>query len=431
MSSARAHGAPAWQTDELQDEWPDSGDEEEEEDDGNNMSYGTQSVSFTVPLSTQIHTTADFEPDPTPSSHRNYPAGTFLVREEIEHAPLLPKTPGANNKKGAIKDFFTPMPLERMFEPPSPPIQQQPDQNTQDSTPSRVADAIPDPNLDPPSQSLEDEIVETDMPNMSSFHGRKPTLACQFTFSVPRPNGGGNAAFAQAQSTPNPPLPRKTNGPPPTDPRLRLFQFQYDTYTREHLSALVDSIAVNTPSGPGTGTTATPTSFGQGLSRVSEASVAPNMSHLRSNKRLKLSPSSDLCVEAPQDNISIARPKIFGKDYVGESRNLMQQIKLARDFSTISSVASGQNNSPSYEHINDSHGNALTSKNASTPCKFLFSVLIEVDTFTSHSSQCRRDDPLSSLYLIKILRTLHPRLVPSDRRLIPTRLFHIDKKPKL
>ncbi|KAF5315468.1 hypothetical protein D9619_007020 [Psilocybe cf. subviscida] len=369
MSSAHAQGPPAWQTEELQDEWPDSGDEEqeEEEDDGNNMSYGTQSVSFTVALSTQIHTTADLEPDPTPSSHRNYPAGTFLVREEIEHAPLLPKTPGANNKKGAIKDFFTPMPLERMFEPPSPPIQP-PEQHTQDSTPNHFSNAAPDPNPNTPSQSMEDEIVETDMPNMSSFHGRKPTLACQFTFSVPRPSGGGNIAFAQAQSTPNPPLPRQTNGPPPTDPRLRLFQFQYDTYTREHLSALVDSIAVNTPSGPGTGTTATPDSFGHGLSRVSEASgIAANMSHLRSTKRLKLSPSSDLCMDAPREIISIARPKIFGKDYVGESRNLMQQIKLARDFSTISSVASGQNNSPSYEHINESRNDALTSKNASTP----------------------------------------------------------------
>jgi hypothetical protein len=31
---------------------------------------------------------------------------------------------------------------------------------------------------------------------------------------------------------------------PPRDPRLKLFQFHYDTFTRDHLSALVDSIAV-------------------------------------------------------------------------------------------------------------------------------------------------------------------------------------------
>ncbi|KAF8506261.1 hypothetical protein JB92DRAFT_3122275 [Gautieria morchelliformis] len=35
---------------------------------------------------------------------------------------------------------------------------------------------------------------------------------------------------------------------PPTDPRLRLFQFQIDTFTREHLSTMVNSIAVHAPS---------------------------------------------------------------------------------------------------------------------------------------------------------------------------------------
>lgn len=40
------------------------------------------------------------------------------------------------------------------------------------------------------------------------------------------------------QRTPSP------NLLPPRDPRLKLFQFHYDTFTRDHLSALVDSIAV-------------------------------------------------------------------------------------------------------------------------------------------------------------------------------------------
>lgn len=40
------------------------------------------------------------------------------------------------------------------------------------------------------------------------------------------------------QRTPSP------NQLPPRDPRLKLFQFHYDTFTRDHLSALVDSIAV-------------------------------------------------------------------------------------------------------------------------------------------------------------------------------------------
>src|SRR5438132_728975 len=148
MSSAQ--GVPGWQTEELQDEWPDF--DHENENERSNLSYGTQSVSFTVPLSTQIHTTTDFEPDTTPPGIKH-------------HA----------------------------------------------------------------------------------------STACPRTFSVPREtssrsNALGAGGLPQAQSTPNPLfLPRAAA--PPTDPRLKLFQFQYDTYTREHLSALVDSIAINTPSG--------------------------------------------------------------------------------------------------------------------------------------------------------------------------------------
>lgn len=341
MSSAQ--GIPGWQTEELQDEWPDSDHEDEIEH--SNLSYGTQSVSFTVPLTTQIHTTIDFEPDTTPSVTRNQAMGTFLVREEVAHAPLLPKTPG-RNKKGMVKDFFTPLPLERMFEPPSPPASSGP--HVKSSNPSPLSRSINTPNTSG-SGEMEDEIMETDMPNMNSFHGRKASMACQFTFSVPREassrqTGLGVGNFPQAQSTPNPPFVLHTAAPP-TDPRLRLFQFQYDTYTREHLSALVDSIAVNTPSG--TGTTATPTSFSNGLSRVSEVTgTAANMSHMRSTKRLKLSPSSDLCGDGAGSRATITRPKIYGKDYVGESRSLMQQIKQARDYSTISTVASGQHGSP-------------------------------------------------------------------------------------
>ncbi|KDR82633.1 hypothetical protein GALMADRAFT_238061 [Galerina marginata CBS 339.88] len=340
-----ATAAPGWQTEELQDEWP---DEEEE----NNMSYGTQSVSFTVPLSTQIHTTADFEPDATPSGSR-HAVGTFLVREDVVNAPLLPKTPG-RNKKGLVKDFFTPLPLERMFEPPSPPVHTETEIQAAHRSPLARS---PSSNKSESFRGVEDEIVETDMPNMNSFHGRKASMACQFTFAVPReapsrPAALNSGTYPQAQSTPNPPF--VPSGPaPPTDPRLRLFQFQYDTYTREHLSALVDSIAVNTPSGTGTRTTATPTSFSNGLSRVSEVTgTAPNMSHMRSTKRIKLSPSGDLYGEGAGLQATIARPKLYGKDYVGESRSLMEKIKQARDYSTISTVASGQNNTPSNTHDN-------------------------------------------------------------------------------
>ncbi|KAI3611006.1 sin component scaffold protein cdc11, partial [Moniliophthora roreri] len=255
--------------------------------------------------------------------------GTFLVHEQIHNAPLnlLPKTPG-RNKKGNIKDFFSPMPLERMFEPPSPP------------PPSKEP-----PYIIPTTPSTDgDEILETDLPGMASFDGRKPSLNCQFTFSAPRerehwltPN-----AMPQAESTPG--HPNLPNTAPSTDPPLRLFQFQYDTFTRDHLSAMVDSIAVN--AGPGSGTTNSPASLNNGLSRVSEitsANLNDDFSHLRSAKRVKLSPKSDFGDsggDMAERVISVARPRIYGKEYVGASQSLMQQIKEARDFSTISTVVS-------------------------------------------------------------------------------------------
>ncbi|KAF9068641.1 hypothetical protein BDP27DRAFT_1327047 [Rhodocollybia butyracea] len=296
---------PAWQTEELEDEWVEAGAEDEESDD--EQFNGTRSISFTVPLSTKIHTINDIS---SPSSPQ--PIGTFLVHQSIPNVPLLPKTPG-RNKKANIKDFFSPMPLERMFEPPSPP------------QPKSVSLSAQSP--------ASDEIVETDIPNMVSFDGRKPSVDCQFTFSAPRDGFLNLENRPQAESTPG--NPTKTNPPPPSsDPPLRLFQFQYDTYTREHLSAMVDSIAVNPALG--SGTTNSPVSLDHGLSTVSEATHSHSF-HLRSAKRIKLSPKSDF-----EQGDKAQRPKLYGKDYVGESRSLMQQIKQARDFSTISTVASAR-----------------------------------------------------------------------------------------
>ena len=341
---------PGWQTEELQDEWVDLEPEEDGDESDDYLSYGTRSISLTVPLSTHIHTNTDFKPDATPSINNSLAIGTFIVREDLANKPLLLKTPG-RNKKGLIKDFFTPLPLERMFDPPSP-------HSPSSGTPPQPSDPSPSHSIKTSviPEKAGDEIIETDMPNMNSLQRHKTDIVCQFTFSVPRGSSGptppSSGPFPQAQSTPNPPS-ALHNVAPPTDPRLRLFQFQYDTYTREHLSALVDSIAINTPSG--TGTTATPTSFNQGLSRVSEASgTAATMSDIRSTKRLKLSPSSDFHGEGAGSRATVSRPKLYGKDYVGESRSLMQQIKQARDFSTISTVATVQDDSPSISsHLHD------------------------------------------------------------------------------
>jgi hypothetical protein len=327
---AEAHSAtPAWQTEELQEEWVDL-DPEEGSIDNDNLTYGTRSISLTIPLSTHIHTNSDHESDANRSTNVSpAPVGTFLVRQNLPSVPMLPKTPG-RNMKGLMKDFFSPLPLEQMFVPPSPPAT-----SAAVVQVSSVAAPAHPSWTSPP----EDEIVETDLPDMGSFHGRKASLACQFTFSVPRQRSlnPNHVAFPQAQSTPSPPS--APNEPAvTTDPRLRLFQFNYDTYTRDHLSAMVDSIAVNTLSG--TGTTPSPPNFNHGLSRVSEvASSFASVSDLRSTKRVKLSPRSDFYDEGMGIGTSVSRPK-SAKDYVGESRNLMQQIKQAQDFSTISTIGS-------------------------------------------------------------------------------------------
>ncbi|KAG6903283.1 hypothetical protein C0995_000178 [Termitomyces sp. Mi166 len=339
MSATVQSAAPAWQTQELQDEWIDL-DEENGDDEDDNLTYGTRSISLTAPLATHIYTNSDGEGG---ASSLQPPSltmgGTFLIREDVPSEPLLVKTPG-RQKKGIINDFFSPLPLERMFEPPSPPQQKSKETHMPLSNTSQPSYLMPNDG------KPQDEIVETDMPDMNSFHGRKASIACKFTFAVPReslltPKPANSGAFPQAQSTPYPSFP-PTKTAPTTDPRLRLFQFQYDTYTREHLSAMVDSIALNS----GTGTTPSPTSFNH-LSRVSEIDGSvETMSRLRSAKRVKLSPRSDYG-EGAGEGASIARPKIPGKDYVGESKSLMQQIKQARDFSTISTVASTRLASPS------------------------------------------------------------------------------------
>jgi hypothetical protein len=308
---------PAWQTEELQEEWV---EEDPSDDDANNLTYGTRSISLTLPLPSQIHTNSDLDLDVDNSnSHTSFRAvGTFLVREDIPNVPVLAKTPG-RARTGIIKDFFSPLPLERMFEPPTPP--------------KATMSVPPVPAGEPGSPS--DEIMETDLPNMVSFHGRKASIACQFTFAAPKglaldPNAV-KPSYPQAQSTPTPHF-APNAAAPATDPRLRLFQFQYDTFTREHLSALADSIAVASPSGTGTRS-------GGRLSTVSEASF----SDLRSTKRVKLSPPSDYG-EGAGAGASIARPKIYGNAYVRESQSLMEKIKQARDFSTISTVASADGN---------------------------------------------------------------------------------------
>ena len=303
---------PAWQTEELQDEWP---DESHSGDDAH-----TRSISLTIPVSPQ--------PNPLPGDDVDVP-GTFLIRQDVP-STLLHKTPGRG--KGLIKDFFSPIPLERLFDPPSP---------------ARVSSH---PVISPPTHShIASHVPSSILPTISSrttFHnepansevatidGWRPNLHCQFTFTVPDAAPSPRVAspgFAPVKGTPG-----AANS---VDPPLRLFHFQYDTFTRDHLSAMVDSIAINSPSGSNAENLAANASSPFGLPTVSEASAPFNSVELRSAKRVKLSPVSDFG-DSENSGSCGTRDLIYRKDYVGESRSLMARIKNARDISMLSTPVS-------------------------------------------------------------------------------------------
>lgn len=343
--SVQSFERPAWQTEDLQEEWVDLDDGESRVSHNTSKNDSlTRSIDLTQPLATYIHTNSDIESDEEEDVYAPNasiaPVGTFVVHND-QPAPHLPKTP-ARGQKNNMKNMFTPLPLERMFDPPTPPHSQIRSPPSQTPIPRQEDEAS-------------DEILETDLPEMRSFHVRRPSLSCQFTFTAPREDHlcpDASPSYPQAESTPIPPVASKEAAPTSAEPPLRLFQFQYDTYTREQLSAMVDSIAINTPSG--SAFSPTTMNMNHGLSKVSEQSGShdANFHDFRSAKRVKLSPRSDY--EAAEEKTTdenmpdamITRPRLYGKDYVGASKSLMQQIKDARDFSTISTVASGQQRTP-------------------------------------------------------------------------------------
>lgn len=360
---------PAWQTEELEDEWIDLDDPEDEDEPATTTppnALDRSDVSFTEPIGSLI--ASSDSRDDSQEAHSGDSAGTFIVREDVPAEPLLPQTPG---KKMLGKDFFSPLALEKMFEPPSPP---KPSTSSAPHTaapviPSRLSqmyipgdessiDTNPFDNHDGGFSSLvertELEQRQEEETGSSAEESRdEEDQKYQFTFAAPQHPSFNYAAnlFPNAQSTPGPArAPSRTVGglaPPLTDPRLRLFQFQYDTFTREHLSAMVDSIAVNTPSG-GSGTTlskeATPASTSSNTS----------ISRLRSAKRIKLSPASDFS-DGGDGAALIMRPN-SRRDYVGESKSLMEKIRQARDYSTISTQGlstPGSKGKPAAEPQND------------------------------------------------------------------------------
>lgn len=265
---------PDWQTDDLADAWP---------SDSEGDSEGECSVSFTEALAGKILSSPESSDDSGPR------VGTVVVKLD-EPALASP----AKRAFGGVKDFFSPSALERMFEPPpKPPPLRQPFTHTPNIRSGLAKEWVPEPDR-------------------------------QFTFAAPSTLAAPDSG-PQAQSTPL--LNSEMDGEnqfsqlePGKDGKtpLKLFQFQYDTYTRAHLSAVVDSLAIS-PQESEMGT-----------------------KHIRSAKRVRLSPptASSSPPSYQKDDqtsanrhISIGRPlkdpseEAPKRDYVQASRNLMDQIK--------------------------------------------------------------------------------------------------------
>ncbi|CAE6460933.1 unnamed protein product [Rhizoctonia solani] len=252
-----------------------------------------------------------------------------------------------------------------------------------------------------------DEILDTDIPGLSLFDGRKLSANYQFTFAVPR-NDGADPAIqhrekAQAKKskegrrrereaererrhatralfhphnalrsiTPDLgtdsrsssrassymdelPLREGYRTPSPgmlanRDPRLKLFQFQYDTFTRDHLSALVDSIAVGSVgSSPSIQQVNTMEFRGDDPRALSTPSDA-----VRYAKKIKLTPPEDFSDwdgersgeeqvdgEGGDDRAEEPyQPLPGGSNYVDAARNLMQAMRDGRSTDGESAVS--------------------------------------------------------------------------------------------
>ncbi|KAI0304541.1 hypothetical protein B0F90DRAFT_1273547 [Multifurca ochricompacta] len=303
---------PAWQTDELNEEWPD------QLDDGSDSH--TRSISLTIPvgsLRAPIHSASDTDGADA--------LGTFLIRQDT--SSVLPqRTPG--QRKGLIRDFFSPIPLERMFDPPSPKPSTLSSLNPStsgrnDSPPSSPSSPVPPLSVTEASSCIGGRAVlmNRSPSNIASRDGWQPNMHCQFTFTVPNPAPSTRSistSFTQANNAEG----AVTPAAPLTDPPLRLFQFQYDTFTRDHLSAMVDSIAINSPSGSNTGNYVGNISSPFGLPTLSEASAPSSSIELRSAKRVKLSPVCDFTDPVNYASCDIPRP-IPSKHHLGDSRSSM------------------------------------------------------------------------------------------------------------
>ena len=191
MNGGVASARPAWQTDELEDEWIDQEGSDDSHATLSIHAHSSSDVSLTQPLGSVIVRNSELRADSPPAGEDA--GGTFLIREDVPPAPLLPKTPG-KGKNPFGKDFFSPLALERMFEPPSPPVSNPPlppVQPSVPSVPSRLSQVYV-PHQE--GTEIMGDVSERDISDQSGGDGlgmqdgESGILDCQFTFEAPRPS---------------------------------------------------------------------------------------------------------------------------------------------------------------------------------------------------------------------------------------------------
>ncbi|KAL5524584.1 NUD1 [Sanghuangporus sanghuang] len=369
--------APAWQTDDLADEWIEDDEDVEEvnEPASRQPQQGTGTMHTDAQRSCNFGTSNICLDHACESTEQTTQVGTFVVHSDLPSVHL-PQTP-ALGKKGGMKDIFSPLQLERLFEPPSPklplpstPTSQQRIASTshflmssRPAKPSKLSQVVGASTGDGEAEvagqadKQEDRPAETEIPTIITFGQIKSSPGCRFTFSVPRStqrfparvNFGTPVAFS---STPNnkshnrltQKTPFSTSQPStehqlnPNDSRLRLFQFQYDTFTREHLSAIVDSFGVSSPSNISNSRQSAGTMLPMSPPKQDGREDVETFSRLRAAKRLKLTPPSELTPIGTLQPASQGQRLAMRRDYVGEARSFMQKIKRARGLSLVSAA---------------------------------------------------------------------------------------------
>lgn len=308
---------PGWLVEGLEEEWIEQTIEIDEQDEDNQPIIEVSGGRFDDPYPGLSPSSNSCSNDSTTGDKpaTGSQVGAFIIRSD---QPAL-QFDNVKRQNQGVKDFFSPLALEKLFEPPTSPSSNSTSTSPSPAlsrfirptaavfAPSKLAQPLVlDPTLteiaedEEPTNTThftapheEDTILDTDIPNLGGINGMVMPPDYQFTFSPPTVAATSTPVSDGAQTIPPNALKEAL-----TDPRLKLFQLNYDTYTREHLSAIVDSIPM-TPS------------------RSGSVDVEP-----RNPKRIRLSPLSDLTDEDRPSPLQVKR-----RDYVGESKSLMSAIR--------------------------------------------------------------------------------------------------------